>query len=192
LARGRTLAIAFQRGADPQRYATLWSNLANQQTRGNDQYPIGVTAAYSMLVNYHAPIQNRSQQQHQNTHVTTASNSPNVPTNIGPHTFAQTAHINPVSSTSLTSMVPGNDGVTHNSVTCFSCYQGGHYANHCPSAISLVHHAYMLTQSAIEDRYNAIPKHWILLDSQSNISLFNSQHMISNTALKPSSSLCNY
>jgi hypothetical protein len=182
LARGRTLAMAFLRVADPRRYATLWSDLANQQTIGNYQYPIDLTAAYSMLLNYHAPIQNRSQQQHQNKHVTTASDSPNVPTDIGPHTFAQTARINPVSSAS---MVPGNDGITHDSVTCFSCNRGGHYANHCPSAISLVQHAYMLTQSAIEDRYNAIPKHWIFLDSQSNISVFNSQHMISNIRPSP-------
>jgi hypothetical protein len=50
IARYCTIAIDFLKGADPRRYSILWSDLANQQTRGNDQYPADLTAAYSMLV----------------------------------------------------------------------------------------------------------------------------------------------
>jgi hypothetical protein len=45
--------------------------------------------------------------------------------------------------------------------------------------VTLVQHAFVLTQSG-EERYNVIPKHWILLDSQSNISVFNNPNMITN------------
>jgi hypothetical protein len=43
----------------------------------------------------------------------------------------------------------------------------------------------MLTQSAVEDRYSAIPKHWILFYSQTNISAFNSAHMILDICTSP-------
>jgi hypothetical protein len=37
--------------ADRCRFGTLWANLENQFSRGNHQYPIDLTAAYSLLVN---------------------------------------------------------------------------------------------------------------------------------------------
>jgi hypothetical protein len=51
--------------------------------------------------------------------------------------------------------------------------------------VSLVQHAVVLTQSSGDDRYSAIPKHWILLDSQLSISVFHSKHMISNIRTSP-------
>ena len=51
-ARNRYLAFAFLRGADRVRYGRLQTDLENQYTRGNDQYPIDITSAYNLLVNY--------------------------------------------------------------------------------------------------------------------------------------------
>ena len=55
-ARDRTLALVFLKRADRRRFGDLWHDLENQFTRGNDQYPIGLTAAYSLLVNFKPPV----------------------------------------------------------------------------------------------------------------------------------------
>ena len=55
IARDRTLALAFLKQADRRRFGTLWADIENQFSRGNDQYPINLTAAYSLLVNFKPP-----------------------------------------------------------------------------------------------------------------------------------------
>jgi len=55
IARDRTLALAFLKQADRRRFGTLWADIENQFSRGNDQYPIDLTAAYSLLVNFKPP-----------------------------------------------------------------------------------------------------------------------------------------
>jgi hypothetical protein len=106
LARNATIAMSFLRGADSRRYATLWSDLANQQTRGNDQYPTDLTLAYGMLVNYHSPTPNRQQHPIASSNATTTSIS-NVPTDIGHHTFVQAARGS--TTTSQSGLTAGTD-----------------------------------------------------------------------------------
>jgi Zinc knuckle len=108
-----------------------------------------------------------------------------VPSDIGPHTFAQAA--SPARNTTTGSIVPGSDGTTVGNITCFSCNANGHYATNCPSAISLVQYAYVLTQSADGPEYacKSISKDWILLDSQSSISVFNNALMLTNIRESP-------
>jgi Zinc knuckle len=177
-ARGCTIAMAFLRGADARRYANLWSDLANQQTRGNDQYPTDLTEAYALLVNYHTPNQARQQQQANAQTIPTTTVS-NVPTDIGAHTFTQNAKVTSASSTSSTAKSTVKDGIS-----CYNCGKPGHYSHSCPNptvhGVSLVQYAYILTQHNTVDRYEGIPNHWILLDSQSSASVFNNQHMLSN------------
>jgi Zinc knuckle len=183
LARGCTIAMAFLRGADQRRYGTLLSDLANQKTRGNDQYPNDLTAAYSMLVNYHAPTQNRPYQGNQSVHPTAPTSSVTIPPTDA-HTFAQTAR----TTTTTTNSKAGSDGVLHSGITCFNCNSTGHYATQCPGALSLVQHCYMLTQLTThdnEERYEGIPRNWVLLDSQSTISIFNNAKMVTNIRLSP-------
>jgi len=55
IARDRTLALAFLKRADRCHFGTLWADLENQFSRGNDQYPTNLTAAYSLLVNFKPP-----------------------------------------------------------------------------------------------------------------------------------------
>jgi hypothetical protein len=122
LARGRTIAMAFLRGSDPRRYAALMSDLANQKTRGNDQYPIDLTAAYSMLVNYHVPVTSRVQQQNGPPNTITAASQNS--SDVGPHTFAQSARSTTTSTTpntTSTTVRMGTDGVLHDGITCFYC-----------------------------------------------------------------------
>ena len=85
--------------------------------------------------------------------------------------------------------VAGTDGVTHESITCFACQSIGHYSSDCPgpttdkkadkaAATTLTQHAYMLAQA---DRAAVgIDPSWILLDSQSTISVFRNPNFLSN------------
>jgi hypothetical protein len=160
--------------------------------RGNDQYPKDLTAAYSMIVNFHAPVPSPHYQNNNNNGntptavgVNKTTDPNNVPLNISPHTFVQAAGSTSGGSTAPPK-VPGNDGVTNPNVNCFNCNANGHYANHCPSAVTLVQHAYILTQTdGTPNRYQGIPRNWILLDSQSSISVFHSAHMQSNLRESP-------
>ena len=83
------------------------------------------------------------------------------------------------------------DGNTFATVTCFRCSSVGHYADRCPADITvsmasttgttLLHHAYMLAQS----KASGIDHEWILLDSQSTISVFNNRDMLTNVRRSP-------
>lgn len=61
IARDRYLPIALirGRGSDPTRYGTLSADLSNQYASGKDEYPIDISAAYSLLVNYRTPTNAR-------------------------------------------------------------------------------------------------------------------------------------
>jgi hypothetical protein len=55
-ARDRTFALAFLKQADRCCFGNLWYDLENQFTRGSDQYPINLTAAFSLFVNFKPPV----------------------------------------------------------------------------------------------------------------------------------------
>jgi Zinc knuckle len=177
LVRDRSIAAAFLRGADPRRYSALLADLANQYTRGNCQYPADLTSAYSLIINFHGPVTHQPQSNPPTTNNTNqAVNQPPVEAvtthpDVGPHTFAQAARGSSSASTTSTNAnaTPGSDGIVLSGVTCFTCNKPGHLATKCPSAISLLQHAYVLTQTSngTEHKYASIPNSWILLDSQS-------------------------
>jgi hypothetical protein len=48
----QAIAMGFLKRADRRRYGGLWSELENNFTRGQDQYPADLTNAYNMLLNY--------------------------------------------------------------------------------------------------------------------------------------------
>jgi hypothetical protein len=55
VAKKKSVAIAFLKGADRKRYGGLWSELENNYTRGLDHYPTDLTGAYNLLLNYKPP-----------------------------------------------------------------------------------------------------------------------------------------
>jgi hypothetical protein len=174
MARDKTIATGFMDGADNRRYGALLDDLANQQTRGNNQYPVDLTTAYSMLVNYKGRNNlPRSQTALATTHnINTNIKNDNIP----PHTFTRTTPIAPSSAFTLVNTtittVPGTDGVTRDNITCYQCNSTGHYSNNCPRyRVSLFQYTCTLTQNMHNTgSYSGIPHNWILLDSQSNIS----------------------
>ena len=90
-------------------------------------------------------------------------------------------------------MIPGTDGRVHEDVTCYGCKQKGHYKTKYPidnvqqgiSALQIneeqdddVRYDIMFTQT--NDSTRGIPKSWILLDSQSTVSVFNNRVMLTD------------
>ena len=61
LAKNKSVAIAFLKGADKARYGGLWVDLENVYARGNDEYPNDLTGAHNLLVHYKvAPTSHRT------------------------------------------------------------------------------------------------------------------------------------
>jgi hypothetical protein len=112
-ARDRSLALAFLKRAHRGRFGTLWADLENQFSGGNDQYPTDLTAAYSLLLNFKPPKRDEPRRNPR-------SQEPAVEEEDG-ITFMQAGGV-----------IAGADGVTHTHVTCFRCEHKGHYANKSP------------------------------------------------------------
>ena len=85
--------------------------------------------------------------------------------------------------------VAGTDGVTRVAVTCFLCNQPGHMQGECPTGqkqtantvngTTLTQFAFVLAQAA-RDGEHGIDPDWILLDSQSTISVFKNPVFLTN------------
>jgi hypothetical protein len=179
IARDCTLAAALIRGSDPTRYGTLVAELANQYSKGKDEYPTDLTSAYSLLVNYRTPTNTTARNSHGNSTTTTAS--------LGTSTVISSDH----SASAMTfaqrgTSVPGTNGVLHDGITCYRCNGTGHYACDCPAehgslaaGTTLLQYGFMLAQGVHD-----IDPTWILLDSQSTISVFRNADMLTN--IRPS------
>jgi len=182
IARDRTLALAFLKQADRCPFGTLWADLETQFSRGNNQYPINLTAAYSLHVNFKPP---KREEPRRNTRSQEAA----VEKEDG-MTFVQSSEV-----------IAGADGVTHTGVTCFRCEHEGHYADKCPdgpkatllqakpaNAVTLLqashtkaivanddnanHEVSDFTFTQLPSRRELIPSSWVLLVSQSTVLVF--------------------
>jgi hypothetical protein len=176
LARDRTLSLLFIRGADPTRYGTLIAELSNWYAMGVDKYPSDLEVAYTLLQNYTTPANAVEKVSKKPAPV-----APSPAPEVSALTFAQRA---------AAVKVPGSDGVTHENITCFTCQSIGHYASVCPGlappdkpavakgATTLTQLAIMLAQA---DRTPvSLDPNWILLDSQSTISVFCNSDFLTN------------
>ena len=168
------------RGADPTKYGTLILDLSNQFVKGKDEYPRDMSSAATMLELYEAPINQATRQRPpRNNNATTATTSPEARA----LTFVQAAGArNLTYAERAAASVPGTDGVLRTAITCHGgCGGYGHYADECPGATNLTgttltQYAYMLAQAG----GSGIDPNWILLDSQSTISVFRNPALLTN------------
>ena len=187
ISRERTLAILYIRGADPTRYGTLITELANMYAMGKNEYPVNLSSALSLLVTYKTPTNAR--ERHPQSYPTQpAAGATNTPVTSAPPPAPETSALTFAQRAALPK-IAGSDGVTHDGITCYACQSIGHYSNSCPgptktqtivapAATTLTQYAYMMAQA---DQVNVgIDPNWILLDSQSTISIFCNPAMLSN------------
>ena len=163
MARDRTLAVALIRGADPTRYGTLIADLSNQFAMGINNYPSDITSAYSLLVNYKTPSNARVRNADHNNNGATNNN--------GTTTTTSTSNQTPAAEASA--MTFTQDGANASTVEGASDNRNNLAAN---TGTTLLQHALMLAQV----KPHSIDPDWILLDSQSTISVFNNPTMLSN------------
>ena len=193
--RNRALAIAFLKRADRARYGNLMNDLSNQFTQGSDRFPLDLAEAFSYLQNYRPHQQTRNHNPNRNRDEgNVAENEEDAPPTQGSEVgFLQATPTNNNNS------VPGTDGRTHD-VRCYRCQQWGHYALQCPTQnenenvqmvqveeVALTEYqdpvGYELSFAQIKNSKPAhtfICKHWLLLDSQSSISVFNNETLVQN------------
>ena len=110
----------------------------------------------------------RNNQQHEhNIHTTTAED--------GQYTYVQNA----------TNKIPvaGTDGRLLERTHCYNCQTYGHYAGNCNEpnirGTTLVYDGFVMTQMVCK-KYSPISKEWILLDTQSTMSVFNHKQFLTN------------
>ena len=174
MARERTIATCLIRNADPTRYGTLVTDLANQYAGQKDNYPKDIISAKSLLVMYRTPTNDSTQRggTQQRQQQPRSSNGNGDP--LHGMTLAQRTAI----------AVPGTDSQLRPNVTCYGCGSPGHMAGECPvgttatatPAVTLTQFAYVLAQAGAHE----IDPDWILLDSQSTISVFKNASMLTN------------
>ena len=148
---------------------------------------MNLSSALSLLVTYKTPTNAR--ERHPQSYPTQpAAGATNTPVTSAPPPAPETSALTFAQRAALPKTA-GSDGVTHDGITCYACQSIGHYSNSCPgptkmqtivapAATTLTQYAYMMAQA---DQVNVgIDPNWILLDSQSTISIFCNPAMLSN------------
>ena len=169
--------IEYYGGSVADRFGILITEMGNNYALGRDEYPKDLQSAFMVLESYNLPVLTRPR----NSGTTNPRGGGTTATTSSPEasamTFAQRG-----------APVAGLNGVTHPGITCFNCNTMGHYSTEWPDGRSetepttgttLVQYAYILTQAS-----TGLDRNWILLDSQSTISVFKNRDMLTN--IRPS------
>ena len=155
------LAMCFFMHADERRYGELHEELKKGVFRGRDEYPVTVSDAYEFL------IRTSRQIGYQRNH------------RMGGNRFrggrtGSTNNFMLVQNRNDPVPIPGNDGVLHEDITCYSCRSTGHYAGNCPNrGVQAPQTGMSFTQNA-----NKLESIWVLLDTCSTHSVSNNKELV--------------
>jgi len=173
-----TLAMVYIKGIDKTRYGVLAAELKNSYAKGQNDYPMDLATAFALTNLYETP---KNEQVHQNTgsqrtNYQREHNTPHATTKTEEgYTFAQNTTNKPP--------IAGTDGRLFERTLCYNCQAYGHYAGNCnepnSKGTTLVYHGVVMTQTD-KGKYRPINKEWILLDTQSTVSVFNNKQYVTN------------
>ena len=119
----RFRAICFLLRSDEYRYKELLVDLKKGAYRGRDEYPTTVSGVYELMI---LTSQQIGYNQRQNRGIQGRQMGRNF-------TFAQNRAVAQEPANIPPRIVPGRDGVTHNTILCYACEYNGNYADQCPS-----------------------------------------------------------
>jgi hypothetical protein len=169
-AKQETLAMALLRGSDSTRYGSLLLDLANNFAAGRDNYPKDVLAAYALLIEYKTPVNSVIRNPNPRDKPPNNPNSTNTATTAPNTTNSQS---NSQSPAAPAAQPPVPAGVTFTQ----AAQSPGSTAPTAPSpattGTTLAHWAAMMAQHDHVIPPTGIDPSWILLDSQSTMSVFN-------------------
>ena len=199
--RERTLAIAFLKRTVRQIYGNLLTDLNSQYTQGHNRHPIDLTTAYFYLQNY-TNIHTSPRRPQRNPY--SNNNNRNNSTDTLP-TPTRGSKVSFLQASQGGMKVTGTDGVVH-AVQCYRYKQRGHYANQCTTQteqetsgnsgnvqlakiaesndtevedlVSYELSFKKITTPAPDEPSNFINNNWLLLGSQSSISVYNNPYYI--------------
>ena len=165
IAREQTLATVLVKRADSAKYGSLVDDLANRYSRGIGEYQMTMAAAKKMLVKFKGP------------RLRTAAPA-----------AARTGNQAPTTTAAAATTRSNTTGTTHvqnaaSTATASDSTPATPAAATTPApATTLTQHAVVL---AANDSNQGIDPNWILLDSQSTISVFRNPAMLSNIRPSP-------
>jgi hypothetical protein len=151
---------------------------------------VDLTSAYNVLLNYKAPSTTQQGQ----------CNQPRDDDDVSGLTFLQNG-----------TTIPGTDGALHEQIKCYNCQNQGHYASVCPQenqeqgGVQLLQATHDTFDGNVDEshseftflhtegfsfqqtdaRFDIIPNTWVLLDSQSTVSVFKNNNLLTNIRASP-------
>ena len=171
-AKQEILAMALLRGSDATRYGSLLLDLANNFAAGRDNYPKDVIAAYSLLIEYKTPVNAVPRAPNPNPRGQPGHNPGNNPGNNNSNDTATTAP-NSQSTAAPPAQPPVPAGVIFTQAAQSSSATASTAPPPAATGTTLAHWAAMMAQHDYVIPPTGIDPSWILLDSQSTMSVFN-------------------
>jgi hypothetical protein len=191
-AKKKAVTIGFLKRADRRQYGGLWSDLENNFTRGQDHYPEDLTSAYSLLLSYKAPPtaqQERRGQPRDEEEVSglifLQNGAPAPGTDGALHEQIRCYNCQDLGH--YASVCPQENqeqgGVqllqaTHETTNDHEEDEGEYISEF--TFLNVQHPSRQFSFQQTDVRFDIIPSTWVLLDSQSTVSVFKNHKLLTD------------